>query len=147
MFAGLKTAFDVGKHAVGLYCKTGCYYILTLKDDASMDKVRDRSDAWRKLDVSILHQLILEDQLGIDKTKLAAGTITGGAYVEYIKDIGDAVQKAVDKVNRAGYQALFFMNPTRAAEVEAVATNHETMPQKSTFFYPKIYTGYVINKL
>ena len=112
-----------------------------------MDKVKGKYEAWRKLEVTILHQLILEELLGIDKAKLAGGSITGGAYVEYIKDIGDAVQKAIDKVNNAGYQAIFLMNPTRASEVEAVATNHETMPQKSTFFYPKIYTGYVINKL
>jgi uncharacterized protein (DUF1015 family) len=39
------------------------------------------------------------------------------------------------------------MNPTRVEEVEDVATNHETMPQKSTFFYPKVYTGFVINRL
>ncbi len=147
MFSHMKAAFESGKHAFGLYCKTGKYYSLTLKNTQAMDKVQDRSDAWCKLDVSILHQLILEDLLGIDKVKLASGTIAGGAYVEYIKDIGDAVQKAVDKVNSHGYQAVFFMNPTRVSEVEAVATNHETMPQKSTFFYPKIYTGYVINKL
>jgi uncharacterized protein (DUF1015 family) len=112
-----------------------------------MKKVKGRSPAWKNLDVSILHHLILENLLGIDKKKLDSGTIAGGAYIEYIKDIGDAVEKAVDKVNNAGYLAMFFMNPTRAAEVEAVATNHETMPQKSTFFYPKIYTGYVMNKL
>jgi uncharacterized protein (DUF1015 family) len=147
MFAEMKSAFDAGKHAYGLYCGTECYYLLTLKEESLMDKVAGKSAAWRKLDVAILHQLILEDLLGIDKAKLGAGTITGGAYVEYIKDIGDAVQKAIDKVDRSGYQAVFFMNPTRAEEVEAVATNHETMPQKSTFFYPKIYTGYVMNKL
>jgi len=147
MFASMKTAFDHGKNVLGLYCKTGNYYLLTLKDISAMDKVPHRSTAWRQLDVSILHRLILEDHLGIDKAKLASGTINGGAYVEYIKDIGDAVQKAIDKVNNSGYQAVFFMNPTRAQEVEAVATNHETMPQKSTFFYPKIYTGYVISKL
>ena len=39
------------------------------------------------------------------------------------------------------------MNPTKVEEVEDVATNHETMPQKSTFFYPKVYTGFVINRL
>jgi len=147
MFSGLKSAFNSGEHALGLYCKTNFYYLLMLKDIGSMDKLKDRSEAWRKLDVSILHQLILDDLLGIDKAKLESGTITGGAYVEYIKDIGNAVQQAVDKVDTAGYQAVFFMNPTRAEEVEAVSTNHETMPQKSTFFYPKIFTGYVINKL
>ncbi len=147
MFSNMKAAFDAGKHAFGLYCKTGKYYLLTLKDINSMNKVQNKSEAWKKLDISILHQLILEDHLGIDKAKLASGTIAGGAFIEYIKDIGDAVQKAIDKVTSAGYQALFFMNPTRADEVETVATNHETMPQKSTFFYPKVYTGYVINKL
>lgn len=147
MFSALKAAFNARKHSFGLYCKTGKFYLLTLKELQAMNKVQDKSDSWRKLDVSILHQLILEDLLGIDTAKLASGTITGGAYVEYIKDIGDAVLKAMDKVDNAGYQALFFMNPTRAEEVEAVATNHETMPQKSTFFYPKVYTGYVINKL
>jgi uncharacterized protein (DUF1015 family) len=147
MFNDLKAAFSDSKHSFGLYCKTGKYYLLTLNDTTAMDKIADKSEAWRRLDVSILHQLILDDILGIDKAKLASGTITGGAYIEYIKDIGDAVQKAIDKVNDSGYQAVFFMNPTRAAEVEAVATNHETMPQKSTFFYPKIFTGLVINKL
>jgi uncharacterized protein (DUF1015 family) len=147
MFSDLKTEFEAGQHAFGLYCKTGHYYLLTLKEITKMDKVEGRSTAWRNLDVSILHQLILDDLLGIDKKKLESGTITGGAYIEYIKDIGNAVQSAIDKVNNSGYQALFFMNPTRASEVESVATNHETMPQKSTFFYPKIFTGYVINKL
>jgi uncharacterized protein (DUF1015 family) len=147
MFSDLKSAFEAGQHAFGLYCKTGHYYLLTLKEINKMDKVEGKSTAWRNLDVSILHQLILDDLLGIDKNKLETGTITGGAYVEYIKDIGNAVQSAIDKINDSGYQALFFMNPTRASEVEAVATNHETMPQKSTFFYPKIYTGYVIYKL
>ena len=147
MFADMSKAFNSGLHAFGLYCKTDSYYLLTLKDLSAMAKLQNRSQAWQKLDVSILHQLILEDLLGIDKTKLASGTITGGAYVEYIKDIGSAVQMAIDKVNTAGYQAVFFMNPTRISEVEAVSNNHETMPQKSTFFYPKVYTGYVMYKL
>ncbi len=147
MLTAMKAVFNTGQHAFGLYCKSSSYYLLTLKDISIMKKVKDRSDAWCKLDVSILHELILEDLLGIDKAKLSSGTIAGGAYVEYIKDIGDAVQKAIDKVNNSGYQAVFFMNPTRVEEVEAVSKNHETMPQKSTFFYPKVYTGYVINKL
>ena len=46
-----------------------------------------------------------------------------------------------------GAQAVFFMNPTKVSEVEEVAGNFETMPQKSTFFYPKVYTGFTINKL
>ncbi len=147
MFSRMEEHFKVGRHAFGLYCGDGKYYSLLLNDESKMDIIQDHSEAWKRLDVTILHKLILEDRLGIDKEKVAAGTIEGGSYVEYIKAIGDAVQKSVDKVNDEGYQAVFFMNPTKVREVEEVATNHETMPQKSTFFYPKMYTGLVINKL
>lgn len=147
MFNKMDEMFRDGKHAFGLYCKDGKYYTLVLKDEKLMDGITSHSDAWKHLDVTILHKLILEDRLGIDKAKLAAGTIEGGSYVEYIKAIGDAVQKSIDKVNEKGYQAVFFMNPTRVKEVEEVATNHETMPQKSTFFYPKVYTGFVMHRI
>jgi uncharacterized protein (DUF1015 family) len=147
MFTSMKKYFEEGRHAFGLYCGTGRYYSLVLKNEERMEGIPGHSDAWKHLDVTILHKLILEDRLDIDKEKLAAGTIEGGSYIEYIKAVGDAVQQSVDKVNNHGYQAVFFMNPTRVKEVEEVATNHETMPQKSTFFYPKMYTGFVINHL
>jgi uncharacterized protein (DUF1015 family) len=54
---------------------------------------------------------------------------------------------ALEKVDKGEYQLAFFMNPTRVEEVTAVASNGEKMPQKSTFFYPKLITGLVINKL
>ncbi|MFW3145947.1 MAG: hypothetical protein ACMUIE_03960, partial [Thermoplasmatota archaeon] len=83
---------------------------------------------------------------GIDKEKLLHGTMTGGGYVVYIKGIGDAVDESIAAVNE-GAQAVFFMNPTRIAEVEAVSKNFECMPQKSTFFHPKVWTGFTIYKL
>ncbi len=147
MFNKMNEMFRDRKHAFGLYCKDGKYYTLVLKDEKLMDDITGHSDAWRHLNVTILHKLILEDRLGIDKSKLASGTIEGGSYIEYIKSIGNAVQKSIDKVNEKDYQAVFFMNPTRIKEVEEVATNHETMPQKSTFFYPKVYTGFVMHRL
>jgi uncharacterized protein (DUF1015 family) len=147
MFGALRKHFENGRHALGLYCNDGRYYALLLENESTMDAVSGHSDAWKHLDVTILHKMILEDLLGIDPKKVASGTIQGGSYVEYVKAVGDAVQSSVDKVNKMGYQAVFFMNPTKVEEVEAVATNHETMPQKSTFFYPKVYTGFVINRL
>ncbi|UCE75180.1 MAG: DUF1015 domain-containing protein [Methanomassiliicoccales archaeon] len=147
MFSRIKDHFAEGKHAFGLYCNDGKYYSMVLKNENKMDAIENHSKAWKHLDVTILHKLILENMLGLTKEKVASGTIEGGSYVEYIKAIGDAVEKSVEKVNEKGYQAVFFMNPTKVGEVEEVATNHETMPQKSTFFYPKVYTGFVINKL
>jgi uncharacterized protein (DUF1015 family) len=147
MFRRLDEHFKASKHAFGLFCNDGKYYSLVLKNENKMNDIQNHSDAWKRLDVTILHKLILEDKLGLTKEKVASGTIEGGSYVEYIKAIGDAVEKSVEKVNEKGYQAVFFMNPTKVGEVEEVATNHETMPQKSTFFYPKVYTGFVIHRL
>ena len=70
----------------------------------------------------------------------------GGGYVVYLKGIGDAVDESIKTVQHDG-QAVFFMNPTRVDEVEAVSKNFECMPQKSTFFQPKVWTGFTINKL
>ncbi|MHA2603376.1 MAG: hypothetical protein AM324_014740 [Candidatus Thorarchaeota archaeon SMTZ1-83] len=70
----------------------------------------------------------------------------GGGYVVYVKGIGDAVEEAIKSVE-GDAQAVFFMNPTRIEEVESVSRNIEVMPQKSTFFYPKVWTGFTINKL
>ena len=44
-------------------------------------------------------------------------------------------------------QCAFILNPTRVAEIRDVAASGEKMPQKSTYFYPKLITGLVINSL
>ena len=147
MFELMKDGFDKGLNSFGIYCNTNKYFVITLKNKNLMDNIDNHSESWKKLDVSVLHKLVLDEILGIDKEKLAKGSISGGSYVEYIKGIGNAVQDSIDKINNEGYQVVFFMNPTRIEEVNEVAGNHETMPQKSTFFYPKVYTGFVINKL
>ena len=103
-----------------------------------MDARQDHSQAWRRLDVSILHRLILEEHMGITPERLEAE-----ANVEYVHDFPHAIQEAADRVRAGECQALFLMNPTSVAEVQAVAAQRERMPQKSTFFYPKIYTGMV----
>jgi len=72
--------------------------------------------------------------------------MTGGGYVVYIKGIGDAVDESIESV-KTNAQAVFFMNPTRIGEVESVAHNFECMPQKSTFFHPKVWTGFTFNKV
>ncbi|MCK5152007.1 MAG: DUF1015 family protein, partial [Candidatus Thorarchaeota archaeon] len=63
-----------------------------------------------------------------------------------VKGIGDAVEESIESVKEDA-QAVFFMNPTKVEEVEAVSKNFEVMPQKSTFFQPKVWTGFTINKL
>ncbi|MCK4566140.1 MAG: DUF1015 domain-containing protein [Candidatus Thorarchaeota archaeon] len=147
MFNRMNKMFTQNKHSFGLFMDDGKYYSLTLRDLKIMGSLlADKSPELQSLDVAILHALVLDKMLGIDKEKLLQGTMKGGGFVSYIKGIGDAVDESINTV-KASAQAVFFMNPTRIEEVEAVSKNFESMPQKSTFFHPKIWTGFTINKL
>ncbi len=133
----LGRSYNEGKTAFG--CLTGGgYSLLTLKDSAfGSDAFNGISPALRGLDVTVLHTLILERILGIDKANMAAGT-----SLSYTRSTAEGV-KAVD----GGANACFFLNPTRLEEIAEVAAAGEKMPQKSTYFYPKLITGLVMNKL
>jgi len=147
MFKFMETQFETGSHCFGLFVNDAKFYAITLKDKNVMrEMLPTKSEQLRSLDVSILHALVLEKILGIGKEKLAEGTMSGGGYVTYVKGIGDAVDESIKSV-KEGAQAVFFMNPPRIEEVEAVSRNFEIMPQKSTFFHPKVWTGFTINKL
>jgi uncharacterized protein (DUF1015 family) len=86
--------------------------------------------ALKGLDVTILHELILKD-------------ILGASAIRYEMDPVLARQM----VREEGYDAVFFLNPTRVEDVERVALSSMRMPPKSTYFYPKVMTGFVINSL
>ncbi len=147
MFKQMDKTFKEGKHSFGLFIDDGNFYCMTLKEVSIMDNLLStNSKELRRIDVAILHTLILDKMLGIDKEKLSQGTVKGGGYVTYIKGIGDAVDESIKAV-KGNSQAIFFMNPTRVDEVEAVSKDFECMPQKSTFFQPKVWTGFTINKL
>lgn len=133
-------AFEQGKNAFGIYDGKSFYYIILNNKEAV--KALKMSDASKSLDVVVLHKLILEGVLGIGDEALA-----GESNIEYIKDIGEALDEAIAKVDSGEKQVLFFMNPTKVEQVRAVAAENEKMPQKSTFFYPKIFSGLTINKL
>ncbi len=139
----MKEGFDEKTNSFGIYAASGAFHEITLKNAGVMDsECGEMSDAAKKLDVNILHKLILEKVLGIGDKQLA-----GESNVKYIKDVGDAVEKSVGKVDTQKSQAVFFMNPTHIQQVEDIAAAGEKMPQKSTFFHPKIYTGLVVNQL
>ena len=139
----MQAGFKKNKNAFGIYASDSAFYAVTLKNQQAVETVcSDMSKASKGLDVNVLHKLILEKILGIGDKQLASQS-----NIEYIKDIGDAIDKSIAKVDSKQSQAMFFMNATRVEQVKAVATGGEKMPQKSTFFYPKIFTGLVINKL
>lgn len=143
MFDHMKSRFNEGNNAFGIYIGGNVFYVAVLKNSRAMARAHPQmSEPARGLDVNVLHKLILKKVLGIGQEQLATQS-----NIEYIKDLGDAVDKAIEEVDSRTSQAAFFMNATRIEQVKAVAGAGEKMPQKSTFFYPKIYTGLVINKL
>jgi uncharacterized protein (DUF1015 family) len=122
-------------HAFGFYGgpETG-YHVLTLKDDHLADRLisDDHSPDWKALAVSILHQVLLEQIAGVP-----VEGIEDKSMIRYHRD----AQRAVDSVAQGQGNFVFFVSATRMDQIKACTAHGETMPQKSTDFYPKMISG------
>ncbi len=115
------------------------YFLLTLKSESAFDEViPNMAPSLKALDVNLLHVPIFQKLLGIGPAELAAGK-----NVMYVKDPGETAEM----VRSGKGQMAFFLNPTTGYQVRDVSLAGETMPSKSTFYYPKILSGLVINPL
>ena len=111
---------------------------LRLKDPAVLERaIPGVSDAYRSLDAAILEALLLRDALG-----MSAQDIEAKRGIAYTAD----AERALTSLDGAS-DAVFLMRPTPVEQVRAVAAAGETMPPKSTYFYPKLLTGIVFNPL
>ena len=115
------------------------YLILRLKNKRIMQRLAPELSApLRELDVSTLHLLLLQHILGMTtEQQLASGNI------RYTQDEDTALQI----LEKEDFQAAFILNPSKADEILAVVSNGEKMPQKSTYFYPKLLSGLLVNKI
>ena len=108
-------------------------FMLTLKDFQIADAaLPDHSAPYRRLDTAVLEALILKGALGM--TDADIDELNG---LGYARDF----EQAVDLIERAEYDAAFFMAPTPIERVQKVAESGESMPPKSTYFFPKVPTG------
>ncbi len=113
----------------------GQFAILTLKDLDVMDDLLPNHDpAFCDLDVTVLHELVIERTMGLTKE-----SVQRLENITYLRDPIQGLQ-AVDN-NEASF--LFVLNPTRMDQIRACTEADERMPQKSTDFYPKIVSGLV----
>jgi uncharacterized protein (DUF1015 family) len=143
MLSQMKDEYKKNKIAFGIYTGHDGFYVAILKDKSVMEKLApDKSPAWRSLDLAVLHKLILDKVLGLDEAK-----VTAGGNVEYVKDTPSAIDDSIAKADAGKVQVAILTNPPKMDQINAVADAGEKMPQKSTFFYPKVYTGLTINKL
>jgi hypothetical protein len=113
--------------------------LLTLQDQGIVSELlrEGHSPAYARLDVAILHRLVIEQILGVGPVGVADDAIG------YTRDGAQAIQAVV---SGEAHVALL-QNPPEVSQVEAVARGRERMPQKSTYFYPKLLSGLVISPL
>jgi uncharacterized protein (DUF1015 family) len=114
-------------------------YRLRLKDDGGLaDALPGASEAYRTLDAAALEALVLKGALEMSTDDIAAKR-----GLSYCSDFAEAVRRVESGAADAG----FFLRPTPVQQVRDVADAGETMPPKSTYFFPKLLTGIVFNPL
>jgi uncharacterized protein (DUF1015 family) len=96
------------------------------------------SDSYRRLDTAVLEKLLLEDALGLSEDDISHQRGLG-----YARDLDQA--RAL--LSEGDYELAFLLRPTPVEQVQAIAAAGETMPPKSTYFYPKLLSGLLFNPL
>ena len=119
----------VGTRAFGIACAEGCFVITPNDDRTLIDLIKtDDSQNLKTLDVSILHRVIFEkclDVQGLDR-------------ISYTRDANEAISWATSDA------VSFLMNPPSVEDMKIIALGGEKMPQKSTYYFPKILSGLVM---
>ncbi|MBU1753304.1 DUF1015 domain-containing protein [bacterium] len=142
LIEGLRVSFEINQcsreemfdsiegeqYSFGLYTQ-GNFYLLRLKQGIiDTQLVPDKSMEYQSLDVVVLHSLVINRLIGDCPD---AGNIT------YIKD----EKGAVASVDTGEYQLALFLAPAKLSQLKTLSLNHEKMPQKSTYFWPKPVSG------
>ena len=135
----LEAAADDDAPVFGLVVD-GAGYLLRGDDEAVGERMRRErlSTAVQRLDLAVLHAAILDDRLGID-----ADAVGRGDSLTYTRSSA----AAIEVVARGASDAAILVRPTRIDQMAEVANAGDVMPQKSTYFYPKLLTGMVFNPL
>lgn len=130
-----KAPCDIGGRGFTLYDPAADRFVRALlRDDVDLAaRMPDLSATVRKLEVTLAEQFLMKECLGMTSEQ-----ISRQEHLEYFKDLG----KAMKRVRRGG-QLLVVMPPTGMDDLVAVSNQKERMPQKSTFFYPKLLSGLV----
>ena len=131
---------DDERAAFGLVLPGGEGYLLIGDPEALAERMQHErtSTAVRRLDLAVLQAAILGDRLGISDVDLASGS-----RLAYTRSEADAIRA----VASGEAKAAILVRPTRLEQLAAVAGAGDVMPQKSTYFYPKLLTGLVFYPL
>jgi uncharacterized protein (DUF1015 family) len=136
----LREMAEAGESAPSFIVRTaGQTWLLSLNEQGRARMAESgHSNAWNELDIAEAHTLLLEGLLGLNAEDMTAGT-----HIRYTRE----AQQALGAVQMGDAQLALLLNPTRVRQVCDVADADDKMPQKSTYFYPKLITGLVMNPL
>ena len=125
------------EHLFGMY-GAGKLYLLRLRNETVLQRLieGDKSWSWKRLDITILHQVILNGSL-------ARGKRLDEEKINYLTD----AEEAFRLVKEGRYQLAFFVNPPKVSQIRDIARRGEKMPGKATYFYPKLLSGLVMRKI
>jgi uncharacterized protein (DUF1015 family) len=124
--------------AIGMYA-AGSFVLFSLKSAADLSALLpDVPDALRRLDVVLLHRLLLERGLGITPAAVAAGQ-----HLTYERDAA----LGLDAVDEGRAQACFLLNPIGVETTTEIALSGQVLPQKSTDFFPKLLSGITLYRM
>ena len=128
---------NLKNHVFGVYCNLNKKaYFLTLRNNAVLEhRLADKTDIYRKLDITILHKLIIEDILGITEEQQKRRE-----HIDFVRGNEETWQT----IEENDLQFAFFVKPPLMREVFLIARAGETTPQKTTCFYPKVFSGLVV---
>lgn len=131
LMSAIESKSAEGTRAFGVAIKGGTGYVMTAKDPTGLlaSITTNDSNLLKDLDVTVLHQVILSRLLNVK----------GLDTIAYTRDEREAVE-AVEN----GAAMSFLMNPPTVQDMKAIAMGGEKMPQKSTYYYPKILSGLVL---
>ncbi len=114
------------------------FYLMGLKKGAADEFLNDLHPSLAKLDVIILSRLILEKVMEFTRADM-----DNDALFHYNSNIASTVSL----VDSGEFDIAFLINPTKIEQVQEIASASQVMPRKSTYFYPKVLTGMVLNKI
>jgi uncharacterized protein (DUF1015 family) len=127
------------RNAFAVYTGPGSFLIFLIKEEAVKEMEGRIEGPLKSLDVSVVHHVLLDRALGIPAE---AQSGEGGAL-----RFTDDIDRAMAWVDSGEMQAAFLLNATLKEQLVEVADHGLQMPQKSTYFYPKVLTGLILNPL
>ena len=145
-------AVEDQQSTMGFYCRADDTWVLARLNESGAELMselaNEQSDEWRSLGVSLLHRLVMDKLLGYPSLPSPKYVHAVDEVIQGLKDGDDAGRDATGQMGSGDpFELGCLVMPATVEHVKAISEHGERMPAKSTYFYPKLLSGMVINPL